>query len=111
MIHLIFAAIYILIGVLKVKWFDRNDEGGWMHMLSDSRNTNWTWLSFIGLAVAWITWPIGLIFPGICFNEALFKIQWSLCVYLRQSDYYIDKHRRERERNLKMILKTPKRSS
>lgn len=81
MIIFLFFLLYLVAGFIRVRWFDTNEEGDWFIMLTDRRNTRWTWLALVAMIGAWLTWPFGMI-AGMfglgapwCFSYWVFIIQ------------------------------------
>ncbi len=70
--------IYFTIGIIKLKFFDRNKEGDWLMLLSDerSRRCNIIWL-YVFLFISWVTWPIAIFSKDICITEWFFRFQWN----------------------------------
>jgi hypothetical protein len=68
---------YIVIGLIKLKWFDWNKEGDWLLMLSDNRNRrcNVIWV-YILLLVTLFTWPLGLFNKKTSLARSFFQFQW-----------------------------------
>lgn len=68
---------YCVVGVIKLRFFDRNNEGDWLAMLSDQRNRrcNVIWV-YVCLLVSLLTWPVAIFSKKVCFTRWFFRFQW-----------------------------------
>jgi hypothetical protein len=55
--HWYYIVIWIICGITH-GYINRN-VGGWLIMITDSRNTHQTWMTLPSLLLCWILWPIG----------------------------------------------------
>ncbi|MFA6445650.1 MAG: hypothetical protein WCW14_00150 [Candidatus Paceibacterota bacterium] len=76
-IFLILFALYVLIGVIKLKYFDRNGEADWLIMLTDKRNRKCggIWI-FLLLPILWLSWPIAIFTRNFNLAGIFFRFQW-----------------------------------
>lgn len=68
---------WLIVGIAKLRYFDRNREGDWLLMLSDKRNRRCSviWV-FVFLLISWLTWPIAIFSSKICLTGSFFRLQW-----------------------------------
>jgi len=65
---------WLLLGAIALKTVP--GTGGWLIMITDSRNTYHTWLTWPALLLCWVFWPIG---PWVA--RQMFMLAWRLNVY------------------------------
>ena len=61
--------VYFIIGVLKLRYFDLNNDGDWLMMWSDHRSCRSpiVWL-YVAVIVCWLSWPL------IIFSRTKYKL-------------------------------------
>jgi hypothetical protein len=76
--YIIAPIVYVIVGAMKLKFFDRNNEAGWLMLLSDdrSRRCGAVWV-YIMLLVAWFTWPIAIFSKELSLVGCFFRFQWN----------------------------------
>lgn len=78
MYFLIGAVAYVIFGVIKLRFYDWNNEGGWLMMMSDQRNCKFPVIVYPVLLLCYLTWPIGFFVRKFSFSECIFKLQLHL---------------------------------
>jgi hypothetical protein len=69
--------LWVVAGIIKVRFFDRNKETDWLMMLSDKRNRRCgvVWF-YVMLLVAWLSWPVAIFSKRINLSGSFFRFQW-----------------------------------
>lgn len=69
--------LYVTLGVIKLRYFDRNQDADWLMMLADKRNRRChvAWF-YVMLLVAYLSWPIALFTKKVSLAKVFFQFQW-----------------------------------
>jgi len=73
---IILPILWVAVGIIKLKFFDRNCEGDWLAMLGDKRNRrcNIAW-AYLMLLIVWLSWPIAIFSKKISLVGSFFRFQ------------------------------------